>query len=144
MSLRQTHAKGGFVALGVGISATVLSLTAGPPAFAAPIAPAPAYAQASSVARPLDPFGPCGDHFQLTRSGKSVRVVGTGLSAFSSHYMIVYPSDEYGTNYGGFNASPNGGANLTINTGRKGPQNIGIDLTDANTDATLCASTYSV
>ncbi len=107
----------------------------------------PASAQTLQIPRtlqPLQPYGPCGDHFQLTRSGTDVHVIGLGLYAFSNGYMLVWPSDDYGTNYGSYNASPYGGANFWIDTGQTSSEDIGIDLTDASNTQTLCASTYYV
>jgi hypothetical protein len=41
-------------------------------------------APARGAAVPRAPFPSCGDHFQFTRSGSNVRIVGVGLNAFSS------------------------------------------------------------
>lgn len=93
---------------------------------------------------PLAPYPSCGGSFHLTRSSSSVKVVGTGLNQWSSGYMLVFVSDSYGHGYGPYNASPYGGANFTINTGRTSKQNINVDLTDSSNTYTLCTGTYYV
>jgi hypothetical protein len=95
----------------------------------------------SAAAHPRAPFPSCGDHFQFTRSGSNVRVVGVGLNAFSSGYMLVYASAN-GRDFGPYNASPYGGANFSINTGSSSKTTIAISLTNDSNTATLCASDY--
>jgi hypothetical protein len=103
---------------------------------------APATA-ATSTLHPLAPFPPCSDHFQLSRSGVDVHVVGTDLKAFSSSYMLVFASAN-GDGHGPYNASPNSGANFTFNSGKSSKTDVGISLTNDNNTDTLCASTYYV
>jgi hypothetical protein len=96
----------------------------------------------NAAAHPTAPFPSCGDHFQLTRSGSNVRIVGVGLNAFSRGYMLVYVS-AHGRSYGPYNASPYGGANFTINTGSSSRTTIAISLTNDTNTATLCSSDYN-
>lgn len=90
---------------------------------------------------PTAPYGPCGSHFQLSRSGSTVRVVGIGLNAFSSGYMLVFASAN-GRGFGPYNASPYGGANFSFNSGSSSKTTVGISLTNDSNSATLCASNY--
>lgn len=133
-------------------TAVLVPLSAGlaVPASAAITAPAmrvsAASAEVSHAVRPnrvLAPFPTCGDHFTLTRSGSNVRIVGVDLKAFSSGYMLVWPAAN-GDGFGPYKASPNGGANFSINTGSSSQTTISISLTtDSETDpVTLCASDY--
>lgn len=124
----------------LGVLGAVLALAA--PAAAAPPAAATAVPRAVQV-RPLAPYGPCGDHFHLTRSGRTVRVVGTDLKAFSSSYMLVFASAN-GRGFGPYNASPYGGANFSFDSGSSSRTTVGISLTNDSNTATLCASNYYV
>jgi len=90
------------------------------------------------------PYGLCGNSFILTRSGSTVRVVGIGLDAYSSGYMLVFASDGYGHGWGPYNASPHGGASFQISTGRTSKQTINISLTDSGNTRTLCTDSYFV
>lgn len=111
------------------------------PATARTVTPLPDRTVASA-SRPVNGFPSCGDHFTLSRSGVSVRVVGIGLNAFWPGYMLVYVSDSYNKSYGPYNASPRGGANFTINTGTSSKQSFIVELTDSNNYYTLCQSFY--
>ena len=120
-----------------------LSVALMAPASAATRAPAAATsatAVSASPAIPQVPFPSCGTHFQLTRNGRYVRVVGTGLNAFSSGYMLVYVAAN-GNLYGPYNASPKGGANFESDTGSVRQTTIAITLTTPNGDP-LCAQDY--
>lgn len=121
--------------------ATAVSLSV---AFVAPAMAATSTANAPSASASVHPNSPiplCGDHFQLTRHGSVVRIVGVDLKAFSSGYMLVFTAYN-GKSAGPYGASPNGGANFEINTGSASKTDITVDLTnDANT-VTLCSSTY--
>ncbi len=112
------------------------------PAAAAPYL-APAAAAGSVQLRPLAPYGPCGDHFQLTRSGRTVRVVGISLNAFSGGYMLVFASAN-GRGFGPYNASPYGGANFSFDSGSSYKTTVAISLTNDRNTVTLCASNYTV
>jgi hypothetical protein len=90
------------------------------------------------------PYGLCGNSFILKRSGSTVRVVGVGLDAYSSGYMLVYASDGYGHGWGPYNASPRGGASFSLSTGRTSKQTINISLTDDGNHQTLCTDSYFV
>jgi hypothetical protein len=87
------------------------------------------------------PFPSCGDHFQFYRKGDNVRVVGTDLKVFSKGYMLVWAAAN-GNAYGPYNASPNGGANFTIDTGSSHATTISITLTNDEDTAVLCAQDY--
>lgn len=100
----------------------------------------PAKTTAATVS-PYAPFPSCGEHFLLTRSGKNVRIVGTDLYVFSKGYMLVWPAAN-DKSFGAFNASPNGGANFTINTGSTAQTTISISLTNSANTVTLCAQDY--
>lgn len=97
----------------------------------------------SSSARPLSPDPVCWNYWSFTRSGTTVRIVGTEMYQISSGYMLVWPSDQYGKSYSAYNASPYGGANFVIDTGRSGKQTIYVSVTDSSNTQTWChASAY--
>lgn len=116
------------IVLALAMTVLALAATAGP-------------AHAVSV-HPWAPYGPCGDHFQLTRSGTEVHVVGVDLSAFEIGYMLVFGSDDHNKSYGPYNASSYGGANFVMYTGRTSSQYFRIALTNYTDTETLCASSY--
>ena len=112
------------------------------PASAASYSPAQLAAASSTPSViPEAPFPSCGSHFNLFRSGKNVRIIGVDLKAFSNGYMLVWV-EANGNSYGPYNASPNGGANFTINTGSTAQTTIAISLTDSDNTVTLCAQDY--
>ena len=93
-----------------------------------------------AVVHPDAPYGPCGDHFMLYRSGSTIRVVGVALDAFSHEYMAVYVSDSYGHGWGPYPATPTSGANFSFNSGRTTKQNFNVDLLTSG--RTLCTDRY--
>jgi hypothetical protein len=99
------------------------------------------HASTRSAAVPRAPFPGCGNHFQLTRASSNVTIVGVGLNAFSSGYMLVYVS-AHGKSFGPYNASPYGGARFLINTGTSSKTTISISLTNDTGEVTLCSSDY--
>jgi hypothetical protein len=72
-----------------------------------------------------------------------VHVLGVDLKAFSSGYMLVFASAN-GDGHGPYDASPNGGANFTFDSGKSAKTDVGISLTNDNNTDTLCGSTYYV
>jgi hypothetical protein len=103
----------------------------------------PASAASRPSVRPDAPFPSCGEHFQLTRNGKDVRIIGTDLYVFSKGYMLVWPAAN-NKSFGSYNASPNGGANFEINTGSTAQTTVAISLTNSANTVTLCAADYYV
>lgn len=118
----------------------VAALTA--PAVAGPTNTRLSTVTAATAAPMRAPYPPCGSHFKFTRSSSSVKVVGTNLNAFWPGYMLVHVADQYNKSYGPYNASPYGGANFTMSTGRTSKQTFQLTLTSSDNVEIVCTDSY--
>lgn len=136
--MRKVGLSFGAVALAVG-----LTLSGAPGAVAAsPSSSSPAALHAITIDRPNRPESPppsCWENFSMTRYGEEVRIAGVDLG---SGYKLVWPSDEYGTDYGAYNATTY--TNFVIDTHRTEQQNISVSVTDVDNTTTLCEATFFV
>lgn len=110
----------------ISASLMVVALTGG--AAVAPNVPAPS----------------CGDHVQVTRTGSSVRVVGTGLNAFipAGKYGISYTYEDNGKEHGGYNASPTSGMNYPFTAYKKTAQTFTVYILNEAENLTYCSGNY--
>jgi hypothetical protein len=103
----------------------------------------PASAADRPSIRPNTNIPACGEHFQLTRSGRNVKVIGTNLGYFLNAYTSVWAAAN-NKSFGPYTGSPQSGADFTINTGSTAQTTVAISLTDVDNTTTLCASDYYV
>lgn len=137
--MRKLSLSFGAMAIAVGLTLSgAPGATAASPSSTSPVA----LHATTTVDRPNRPESPppsCWQNFSMTRYGEEVRIAGVDLGPGNK---LVWPSDQYGTDYGAYNATTY--TNFVIDTHRTEQQNISVSVTDVDNTTTLCEATFFV